>query len=262
MCYITYMKPCVKCGGVEKDTRGRCRICHIRRNRAHVLRKVLSGRCEYCASVAEMGKRTCAECRLKRTLVQSARLQAKKSVGQCVNCLGQAENGRIRCRNCLDEKNSKQARLYDDKRERGECRNCSAKAEIDKSQCVKCANNNTGNHARYMSESECGRIAATLRNRLGSSLKGNSKAGSAVRDLGCTIAELKAHLESKFYRHPKTGEVMTWKSWGIHGWHIDHVKPLASFDLTDRQQFLAACHYTNLQPLWAEANLRKSDKAA
>ena len=82
-------------------------------------------------------------------------------------------------------------------------------------------------------------------------IKTNAKAGSAVRDLGCTIPELKAHLEAQF----QPG--MTWDNWSLKGWHIDHIKPLTSFDLTNREQFLQACHYTNLQPLWASENLSK-----
>jgi hypothetical protein len=53
---------------------------------------------------------------------------------------------------------------------------------------------------------------------------------------------------------------MSWDNWTTDGWHIDHIKPLASFDLTDRQQLLLACHYTNLQPLWAIDNLSKGDR--
>lgn len=95
------------------------------------------------------------------------------------------------------------------------------------------------------------RIAAGLRNRLALALHRESKAGSAVGDLGCTVAEFKTYLESKF----QLG--MTWKNWSRGGWHLDHIKPLSQFDLTDRQQFLQACHYSNLQPLWAVENLRK-----
>ena len=98
------------------------------------------------------------------------------------------------------------------------------------------------------------RLSCNLRKRLYHAINRNFKAGSAVRDLGCSISELKSYLESKF------SSGMTWDNWALDGWHIDHIKPLSSFDLTNRQQLLEACHYTNLQPLWATDNLIKSDK--
>ena len=97
------------------------------------------------------------------------------------------------------------------------------------------------------------KLSKALRSRLYHALQGNQKTGSAVRDLGCSIDELKMHLESKF----QSG--MSWDNWSFDGWHIDHIKPLASFDLSDRAQLLLACHYTNLQPLWAIDNLSKGD---
>lgn len=104
------------------------------------------------------------------------------------------------------------------------------------------------------------KLAGALRSRVNWALKNNQKAGSAVRDLGCSIEELKGYLEAKFYPNSETGEMMAWDNWSLHGWHIDHIIPLASFDLTDREQFVKACHYTNLQPLWAKENIIKSDK--
>lgn len=100
------------------------------------------------------------------------------------------------------------------------------------------------------------KLRRNLRCRLRSAINNNQKVGSAVKDLGCTIDDLKTYLESKF----QSG--MTWDNWTSDGWHIDHIKPLSSFDLTDRHQFLEACHYTNLQPLWAKDNLLKSDTVA
>lgn len=96
------------------------------------------------------------------------------------------------------------------------------------------------------------KIATNLRNRTRQAIKGNYKGGSAVKDLGCSIDFFKTYLESKF----KPG--MSWKNHGE--WHMDHIIPLCSFDLTNREQFLKACHYTNIQPLWKEQNLKKSGK--
>lgn len=96
-----------------------------------------------------------------------------------------------------------------------------------------------------------GRLRSLLRNRMFYALKGKAKPDSAIRALGCTVEELRRHLEAQF----QPG--MTWENWRRDGWHIDHVRPLASFDLTDPEQFRAACHYANLQPLWAPDNLSK-----
>jgi hypothetical protein len=97
------------------------------------------------------------------------------------------------------------------------------------------------------------RLAQNLRVRLVMAIKRGSKAGSAIRDLGCSIPELKLYLEAKF----QSG--MTWDNYGSK-WHCDHIKPLSNYDLSDREVLLQLVHYTNLQPLWAEDNIRKSNK--
>jgi len=96
------------------------------------------------------------------------------------------------------------------------------------------------------------RLAGVLRSRLGSAIKGGYKAGSAVGDLGCSIGTFRLFIENQF----EPG--MTWDNYGE--WHLDHVQPLASFDLTDRSQFITACNWLNYQPLWAVDNIRKGDK--
>jgi len=103
------------------------------------------------------------------------------------------------------------------------------------------------------------RMANNLRKRGGRAITDEWKSGSFVNDLGCSIKYFKQYIEEKFYNRAN-GEQMSWDNWAMCGWHLDHIIPLASFDLTNREQFLKACHYTNLQPLWAEDNLAKADK--
>lgn len=98
------------------------------------------------------------------------------------------------------------------------------------------------------------RLRSIVRSRLNHVFRGKIKPDSVIRSLGCTIKQLKTYLEAQF----QPG--MTWDNYGRHGWHIDHIMPLSSFDLTDPGQFREACHYTNLQPLWAKDNLQKACK--
>ena len=81
---------------------------------------------------------------------------------------------------------------------------------------------------------------------------GSEKAAKTEDLLGCTVAEARAHLEAQF---------LPGMTWDNHGeWHIDHIRPCASFDFSDPQQQKECSHYSNLQPLWAKDNLSKSDK--
>lgn len=98
------------------------------------------------------------------------------------------------------------------------------------------------------------KLARLLRARLNKIIK-HVKTGSAVQDLGCSIPEFRMYVEQLW----KSG--MTWENYGSE-WHLDHIKPLASFDLSDRAQFLEACNWKNLQPLWAMENLVKGKKVA
>lgn len=98
------------------------------------------------------------------------------------------------------------------------------------------------------------RLGQNLRRRLHKILGVRSKSNRCQTFLGCSVQDLRRHLESKF----QPG--MTWENYGFTGWHVDHIMPLAAFDLTDPMQQAEAFHFTNLQPLWAKDNLRKYSK--
>jgi hypothetical protein len=98
------------------------------------------------------------------------------------------------------------------------------------------------------------KIGVYLRVRLRKAVKRGSKVGSAVRDLGCSIEEFKIYIENQFM------EGQSWENWGNKDgdWSLDHIKPLHLFDLTNREELLQACHYTNLRPLWHVDNISRT----
>jgi hypothetical protein len=91
-----------------------------------------------------------------------------------------------------------------------------------------------------------------LRNNIRNSFKrgGFSKTSQACEILGADWDVVKKYFESKF----KPG--MTWENMGL--WHIDHILPISM--ATCEEDVIRLNHYSNLQPLWAEDNVKKSDK--
>lgn len=97
------------------------------------------------------------------------------------------------------------------------------------------------------------KLAHSIRVRIRSGLSGTRKATSSEVLIGCSFSELRAHLENQFSKRPG----MSWETRCF--WHIDHIKPCASFDLTDAEQQKKCFHFSNLQPLWAIENLQKGE---
>lgn len=98
------------------------------------------------------------------------------------------------------------------------------------------------------------RLKTYLRKRLRAAIKNSFKAGKSIELLGCSVEFFKEYISNKFK------EGMSWDNYGTHGWHIDHIKPIASFDLTDVEQQKQCFNYTNMQPLWAKENHSKGAK--
>lgn len=105
------------------------------------------------------------------------------------------------------------------------------------------------------------KIKGSLRSRINLALRGNSKSLSTMMLIGCEIDYLMYHIQEQF----KSG--MTWNNYGkglngkgLQEWSIDHKIPCARFDLSKPEEQLKCFHFTNLQPLWAEDNLRKGNK--
>jgi hypothetical protein len=100
------------------------------------------------------------------------------------------------------------------------------------------------------------KIRVVMRAELGRALckfkKDELDVSSKLELIGCDLEYFKEWIEDQF------DEGMSWENHGE--WHLDHIKPLASFDLTDPEQIEEACIFFNFQPLWAEDNLKNSDR--
>lgn len=97
------------------------------------------------------------------------------------------------------------------------------------------------------------RFRVNLRSRIAKALRRNPKSARTVVLIGCSIVQLREHLERQF-RHG-----MTWENYGPV-WHVDHIRPCVSFDFSSPAQQRECFHFTNLQPLFAAENLRKAAK--
>lgn len=97
------------------------------------------------------------------------------------------------------------------------------------------------------------RVTESLRNRTHIALKRNLKSAKTKELLSCPLVWLQVHIESLF----RPG--MTWENYGPV-WHIDHIRPCASFDLSNPEQQKICFHWTNLQPLFVQENLSKGSR--
>ena len=97
------------------------------------------------------------------------------------------------------------------------------------------------------------RLKINLRSRLTKAINSKNKSNNTMVLLGIPNIEfLWKHLEKTF----KKG--MTRENYGK--WHVDHIIPCSSFDLSKPEEQFKCFHYSNLQALWAKENLSKNNK--
>ena len=99
-------------------------------------------------------------------------------------------------------------------------------------------------------------IISNLRGRLKTYLRSKKikKLSPTKKMVGCTPEELIKHIEKQW----TVG--MSWENYGLKGWHIDHIKPISLATNATELEIGKFMHYTNLQPLWAKENIKKSNK--
>jgi hypothetical protein len=167
-------------------------------------------------------------------------------------------DGLARCCYCKEIKPKSDVKIRQPDSPYGECRDCRSK----KQKAYNTANpekKQACNKRSYMAvrSNPAKLIKVRIRQRIQQAIR-NIGTGVAVRSgkfryLGCTGEEAARYLQQQFKG------CMSWDNYGT-AWHIDHVFPLASYDLSQEEERAKAFHYTNLQPLWAKTNMKKNDR--
>lgn len=218
--------------------KSRCKSCSGSSLCSHGVEK---NNCLECkgASICSHGKRKirCVQCKGSQICEHNC-IKA-----QCKICDGTqiCEHQRMKSR-CID---CKGGHICPHNKQRSRCGECNGGSmcihKKEKQTCKTCYPN------MYLTK--------ILRTRVYTSLKNYNKIGNkqhTMEYIGCSITELRTYLENLFSKD------MTWENQGE--WHIDHIKPCASFNLNDEDERNACFHYTNLQPMWGIENISKNDK--
>jgi len=264
---------CNKCKkkGELMPKRSICRKCYNAQKLAQKKKRNLQekeGECTKCFQTKTLckGKNWCKECkneyeRLRRQKNRAAiNEKERKKYHEKKNIVKElkVDNTKSKvCTKCKEEKTLDNFHVHKGKGTiRAACKTCDSKArsEYYKNNRTKLNKQTTQYQNNRCKVDPNYKLSRRLRSRLWQAITNQrgQKSNRTMVLVGCTIPFLRGYLEARFK------EGMTWENYGT--WHIDHIQPCASFDLTKKENQVKCFHYTNLQPLWASENLSKGDE--
>jgi len=265
-----YAKSCKKCRAYQKAKRERLKcehnrtksICRLCGGSAFCIHNKQKSSCQDCNGSAfclhNKHKSRCRDCKGSsfclhnkyktscRDCNGSAFCIHNKRKTQCRDCKGSSfcihDRQKSRCRDCGGSEICIHNRI------KSHCRDCNGSSfclhNKEKRKCKDC------NLPLYLVSLQRTNIYRCLK------LSNLEKTKPSIEYLGCSAEYFIEYFKKKMDNFNQFSEIeMTWDNI-----HIDHIKPVSSFNLDDEEEFLSCCNYTNLQPLLAEVNLNKSCK--
>ena len=201
-----------------------------------------------------MKTKICSKCREEKEVCEFYKHSKNPNIyrGQCKKCMN--ESSLNYKKNNIENINKKNKEYFEKNR------------ELNKIKCIKYRNNNLeksreryrkwrlNNKEKINSYNQIPiiRLKNSLRSRINELMNKKYNNPRTIDLVGCDYEFLINYIEKKFT------EGMSWNNYGYYGWHLDHIIPLSS--AKTEEEMCKLCHYTNLQPLWAEDNLKKSNK--
>lgn len=201
-----------------------------------------------------MEKKICSKCKEEKEVCEFYKHSKTPNIyrGQCKKCMNEFSSNY----------NKKNAKIISEKGKQFRLQN----PEINKEKCRMYKKNNPEHFKKWLEKNKEHRkkyineynldpknkIKNSLRSRINQLLNKRYNNPKTLDLVGCDYEFLIEYIENKFT------EGMSWNNYGYYGWHLDHIIPVSS--AKTEEDVYKLYHYTNLQPLWAEDNLKKSDK--
>jgi hypothetical protein len=211
-----------------------------------------------------MDTKKCKKCENEKPVTEFYKSKGKYN-GRCKKCFGDYQRNNPNRKTNVKRYDDKNREILNDKKRERYHEDIEKSREYGRNKRTRLRKENPEHYKEYerkwknenYERMKCcpeWKLRKTLRSRFLQAIKQGYKKSSCLKLLGCSIQEFKLYIESKF----KVG--MTWDNHGVFGWHIDHILPCISFDLTDYEQQKKCFHYSNMQPLWYQENTSKGSK--
>ena len=209
--------------------------------------------------------KSCKKCRVyQKEIRDKNKCPHDKIKSQCRDCGGGSicphDKRKSTCRDCAGGSICPHDKI------KSECRDCGGGSicphDKIKSRCRDCGGGSICPHDKRKSECKECNLQLYLVNLQRGALKrclklsNLTKTKPSIEYLGCSAEYFIEYFKKKMDNFNQFSEIeMTWDNI-----HIDHIKPVSSFNLDDEEEFLSCCNYSNMQPLLSEVNLNKSCK--
>ena len=201
-----------------------------------------------------METKICSKCKIEKEVCEFYKHSRNPNIyrGQCKKCMN--ESSLNYKKNNVEKINKKNKEYFEKNR------------ELNKIKCTKYRNNNLEKSRELYRKRRLNnkekintynqipiiRLKNSLRSRINELMNKKYNNPRTIDLVGCDYEFLINYIEKKFT------EGMSWDNYGYYGWHLDHIIPLSS--AKTEEDMCKLYHYTNLQPLWAKENMKKSNK--
>jgi len=201
-----------------------------------------------------METKICSKCKEEKKVCEFYKNSKNPNIyrGQCKKCMNKLSSNHYEKNSTIISEKSRQFRIEHPEVNKEKCRIYKKNNPDSFKNWLEKNKEHRKNYINLYNLDPKNKIKNSLRSRINELLNKKYNNPRTLELVGCDYKFLITYIENKFT------EGMSWDNYGYYGWHLDHIIPLSS--ARTKEEIYKLYHYTNLQPLWAEDNLKKSNK--